>query len=43
MRGMDFSTGLVRAGPGRGVQIDPATRTGWTFASDAHQVQQFSY
>jgi len=43
VRGMDFSTGLVGAGPGRGVQIDPATRTGWTFAGDAHQVQQFSY
>jgi hypothetical protein len=43
VRGMDFSTGLVGPGPGRGVQLDPATRTGWTFAGDAHQVQQFSY
>jgi hypothetical protein len=43
VRGMDFSTGLVGPGPGRGVQLDPATRTGWTFSPDAHQVQQFSY
>ncbi|GAA3431987.1 S8 family serine peptidase [Kutzneria kofuensis] len=43
VRGMNFSPGLVGAGPGRGVQLDPATRTGWTFSGDIHQVQQFSY
>ena len=43
VRGMNYSTGLVSSGPGRGVQLDPATRTGWTFSGDAHQVQQFSY
>ncbi|HEY0494620.1 MAG TPA: S8 family serine peptidase [Kutzneria sp.] len=43
VRGMNYSTGLVGPGPGRGVQLDPATRTGWTFSGDAHQVQQFSY
>ncbi|EWM16793.1 hypothetical protein KUTG_07097 [Kutzneria sp. 744] len=43
VRGMNYSTGLVGAGPGRGVQLDPATRTGWTFSGDARQVQQFSY
>ena len=43
VRGMNYSTGLVGPGPDRGVQIDPATRTGWTFSGDAHQVQQFSY
>jgi hypothetical protein len=27
----------------RSVQLDPATRTGWTFGPDAAQIQQFSY
>jgi hypothetical protein len=43
VRGMNFTSGLVGPGPGRGVQLDPATRTGWTFSGDGHQVQQFSY
>jgi hypothetical protein len=25
------------------VQLDPATRTGWTFAPDDTQIQQFNY
>lgn len=27
----------------QGIQLDPATRTGWTFSPDGSQVQQFSY
>jgi hypothetical protein len=27
----------------RAVQLDPATRTGWTYAGDGSQIQQFSY
>jgi hypothetical protein len=27
----------------RGIQLDPATRTGWTFGPDGRQLQQFSY
>ncbi|MEV6025249.1 hypothetical protein [Streptomyces sp. NPDC052036] len=27
----------------RVVQLDPATRTGWTYAGDGSQIQQFSY
>jgi hypothetical protein len=27
----------------RGIQIDPATRTGWTFSPYDNQIQQFSY
>jgi hypothetical protein len=27
----------------RGIQIDPSTRTGWTFGPNGDQVQQFSY
>ena len=27
----------------QGIQLDPATRTGWTFGPDGDQVQQFSY
>jgi hypothetical protein len=27
----------------QGIQLDPATRTGWTFGPDGNQVQQFSY
>jgi len=25
------------------MQLDPATRTGWTYAGDGSQIQQFSY
>ena len=27
----------------RGIQIDPATRTGWTYSPYGNQIQQFSY
>jgi len=27
----------------RSVQVDPATRTGWTYGPDARQIRQFSY
>ncbi|MFF8027136.1 S8 family serine peptidase [Streptomyces sp. NPDC007896] len=27
----------------RAIQLDPATRTGWTYAGDNSQIQQFSY
>jgi hypothetical protein len=27
----------------RAIQLDPATRTGWTYAADGSQIQQFSY
>jgi hypothetical protein len=27
----------------RGVQIDPATRTGWTFGPGGRQIRRFSY
>lgn len=27
----------------RGIQLDPSTRTGWTFSPDGNQIEQFSY
>jgi hypothetical protein len=33
--------GLV--GNERGIQIDPSTRTGWTYGPNGIQVQQFRY
>ena len=43
VKGFAFTTGYVGPGAQRGVQLDPTTRTGWTFTSDGRQVQQFSY
>jgi hypothetical protein len=35
--------GLSYTAAQRGIQIDPATRTGWTYGPFNGQVQQFSY
>jgi len=35
------SNGLV--GNERGIQVDPSTRTGWTYGPGGVQVQQFHY
>ncbi|MGW9032915.1 hypothetical protein ACWGQ5_55190, partial [Streptomyces sp. NPDC055722] len=35
--------GRLQAHHERAVQLDPATRTGWTYAGDGSQIQQFSY
>ena len=35
-------SGLLQFVP-RAVQLDPATRTGWTFGANDAQIQQFSY
>ena len=37
-----FSNSLLFIGE-RGIQLDPATRTAWTFGPGGAQVQQFSY
>ncbi|HWE25975.1 MAG TPA: hypothetical protein VG496_18710, partial [Myxococcales bacterium] len=37
-----FSNSLLFIGE-RGIQLDPSTRTGWTFGPGGAQVQQFSY
>ncbi|QDO25667.1 PQQ-like beta-propeller repeat protein [Streptomyces sp. S1A1-8] len=36
-------TGQLDSHHERVVQLDPATRTGWTYAGDGSQIQQFSY
>ncbi|HEX3779554.1 MAG TPA: hypothetical protein VHX38_07780 [Pseudonocardiaceae bacterium] len=45
--GFDFANGVFggeyNASTERSVQLDPATRTGWTFAPGGDEVQQFSY
>jgi hypothetical protein len=38
-----FYNGRLPAHSERAVQLDPATRTGWTYAGDGGQIQQFSY
>jgi hypothetical protein len=42
LSGATFSDGGATANTPT-VQLDPATRTGWTYASGAAQIQQFSY
>ena len=39
--GFTAGVGSVLTQPG--IQLDPSTRTGWTFSPDGTQVQQFSY
>jgi hypothetical protein len=34
---------LLRGGQGNSIQLDPATRTGWTYSPYGDQVQQFTY
>jgi hypothetical protein len=45
--GLNFVAGPVThplaGGSERRVQLDPATRTGWTYAPDGSQLQRFSY
>ncbi|MEU9214798.1 hypothetical protein AB0D27_44910 [Streptomyces sp. NPDC048415] len=36
-------TGRLETHRERVIQLDPATRTGWTYAGDGSQIQQFSY
>jgi len=42
--GFDFTRGqLDPRADGRGLQLDPTTRTGWTYSADGRQVQSFRY
>jgi hypothetical protein len=47
VRGFDFGTGFLggeyNSSTERGIQLDPATRTGWTSAPDGSQIQRFTY
>lgn len=44
IRGVNFIWNLSgNTGIERGLQIDPATRTGWTYSGDGLSIQQFSY
>jgi hypothetical protein len=47
VKGLDFGTGFFQGeyngGTERSIQLDPATRTGWTYSPDGTQVQRFSY
>jgi len=47
MSGFNFTGPLLGADPGqdsaRGIQIDPSTRTGWTYGADQSEIQQFKY
>ncbi|WP_377273303.1 S8 family serine peptidase [Peterkaempfera sp. SMS 1(5)a] len=38
-----FYNGRLADHQERAVQLDPATRTGWTYAADGSQIQRFSY
>ena len=38
-----FTAGVGSVLTQQGIQLDPQTRTGWTFSPDGTQVQQFSY
>jgi hypothetical protein len=44
--GFNFQSGFggsFNTSTERSVQLDPATRTGWTYAPEAGQIEQFSY
>jgi hypothetical protein len=41
--GSGFILGEYNGSTERAIQLDPATRTGWTYAPDGSQVQRFSY
>ncbi|HVV18807.1 MAG TPA: S8 family serine peptidase [Pseudonocardiaceae bacterium] len=45
--GFDFATGYFlgeyNGNTEQSIQVDPATRTGWTYSPDGTQVQRFSY
>jgi hypothetical protein len=47
VKGLDFATGYFageyNANTERSIQLDPATRTGWTYSPDGTQVQRFTY
>jgi hypothetical protein len=47
VRGLNFTTGFFggefNSVTNRSVQLDPATRTGWTYSGDGRQIQQFHY
>jgi hypothetical protein len=34
---------LLRGGQANSIQLDPATRTGWTYSPYSDQIQQFAY
>jgi hypothetical protein len=47
LNGFDFGTGFFlgeyNGNTEQSIQVDPATRTGWTYSPDGTQVQRFSY
>jgi hypothetical protein len=46
LKGFAFTGGLAggyNRETARGIQLNPATRTGWTFGPDSRQIRQFSY